>query len=149
MVWKPRVTVAAIIEREGRFLMVEEQVGSPNTAFNQPAGHLEEDESLQQAIIREVLEETAYPFIPQAISGIYRWIAPTGDTYLRVCFCGHVSKSTEQPLDDGIIASHWLSLAQIKVYSQRLRSPLVLDCINDYLAGDRYPLTLFKELDSH
>ncbi len=145
MVWKPRVTVAAIVERDGRFLMVEEHVGEPLSGFNQPAGHLEDEESLLQAVIREMLEETAFPFTPIAITGIYRWIAPTGDTYLRVCFCGEVGAKTAQPLDEEIIATHWLTLEEIKALNERLRSPLVIRCFEDYVAGERYPLTLFKE----
>lgn len=145
MVWTPRVTVAAIIEQDGHFLMVEEHVGKKQSAFNQPAGHLEEGESLLQAVSREVLEETAYPLTAESISGIYRWIAPTGDTYLRVCFCGSVGSPISQALDDDIIASHWLTLEQIESLGERLRSPLVIDCIKDYLANQRYPLSLFKE----
>jgi len=148
MVWTPRVTVAAIIEQQGHYLMVEEHVGGALSAFNQPAGHLEADESLEQAVIREVMEETGQPFKPQAITGIYRWIAPSsGETYLRVCFYGEVEKTmrTSTPLDKDIIATHWFTLDEITKLEERLRSPLVIRCIKDYLSGNRYPLSLFKE----
>jgi 8-oxo-dGTP pyrophosphatase MutT (NUDIX family) len=146
MVWKPRVTVAAVIENNGKFLLVEEDVGSAETVFNQPAGHLEKGESLIAAVTRETLEETGYEFEPSAVTGIYRWIAPSGDTYLRATFCGHSPHHRpNQALDEGIIAPHWLNLDEIKTLGPRLRSPLVLRCIEDYLSGQRYPTALLKE----
>lgn len=147
MVWTPRVTVAAVIEQQGRYLMVEEDVGEVSSAFNQPAGHLEAGESVVQAAIREVMEETGQQFTPQAITGIYRWIAPSsGETYLRVCFYGQATQAHPPvKLDTDIVATHWLTLDEITALKGRLRSPLVVTCIEDYLNGCRYPLSLFKE----
>ncbi|MDZ4260875.1 MAG: NUDIX hydrolase [Pseudomonadota bacterium] len=148
MVWKPNVTVAAVIEQNGKFLMVEEEQGLSETVFNQPAGHLDEGESIITATIRETLEETAYHFTPSAIVGIYRWIEPiSATTFLRVCFTGEVTAhDTHLELDDGIIAAHWLSLGEINQLTPRLRSPLVRRCIDDYLAGRRYPLELLADI---
>jgi ADP-ribose pyrophosphatase YjhB (NUDIX family) len=148
MVWKPNVTVAAVIEKDGKFLLVEEDQGLSETVFNQPAGHLDEGESLIHAAIRETLEETAYDFTPSAIIGIYRWIEPkSATTYLRVCFTGEVTvHDPNLELDDGIIAARWLTLDEINALTPRLRSPLVRRCIDDYLAGRRYPLALLADL---
>ena len=149
MVWKPNVTVAAVIERDGRFLLVEEDQGVSKTLFNQPAGHLDGGESLIHATIRETLEETAHSFAPNAIVGIYRWIEPnSATTYLRVCFTGEVhGHDPDLALDDGIIAAHWLTLDEINQFTPRLRSPLVRRCIDDYLAGRRYPLELLTDME--
>lgn len=143
MVWKPHVTVAAIIERENRFLMVEELAGG-GQQFNQPAGHLDENEELVAAVIRETLEETAWHFQPSALVGIYQWRHPgNGKTFLRLSFCGSVSGyEEERKLDSGILRSLWLTRAEIEGYSDRLRSPMVLRSIDDYLGGIRYPLSL-------
>ncbi|HHJ13895.1 MAG TPA: NUDIX hydrolase [Gammaproteobacteria bacterium] len=148
MVWKPRSTVAVICERDGRFLMVEEDVHG-EIRFNQPAGHLEDGESLVQAAIRECLEETAWHFEPAALVGLYRWRNPaSGDTYLRATFCGACrSHETERPLDQGIIAARWLDRDEILALGPRLRSPLVLRSIDDYLAGRRYPLELLVDVE--
>ena len=146
-IWHPHVTVAALVEREGKFLMVEESIDGKNV-FNQPAGHLEDGESLIDAVIRETQEETAWKFIPEALTGIYRWQHPeNGETFLRHCYSGSVSEhQPEQTLDDGIIRSHWLSYEALQQQQENLRSPLVLQCINDYLAGQRYPLDLIKDI---
>ncbi len=149
MVWKPNVTVAAVIEQEGRFLMVEEKApGVKRTVFNQPAGHLDEGESIINATIRETMEETAHSLIPTAIVGIYRWIEPkSATTFLRICFTGEITAhDLTAPLDDGIIAAHWLTLNEIHQLGPRLRSPLVRHCIDDYLAGRRYPLALLADI---
>lgn len=148
MIWKPRVTVAAIAEHNGRFLMVEEQVGG-EMLFNQPAGHLEDDESLIDAVIRECLEETAWHFRPQALVGLYRWRSThTGDTFLRAAFCGEcLQEDGSRALDPDITAVHWLSANEIRARSARLRSPLVLKSLDDYLRGKRFPLELLVELD--
>ena len=141
MVWMPHVTVAAVIEREGRFLLVEEETDD-GVRFNQPAGHLEADESLLEAVVREAFEETAYRFVPESLIGIYRWPHPTRDlTYLRFAFGGTVGERLAgQALDTGIIAPRWLSLEDIRARAPQLRSPLVLRCCEDGLAGCRYPL---------
>lgn len=148
MIWKPHVTVAAVVERDQRFLMVEELADS-RRVYNQPAGHLDEGESLLHAVVRETLEETAWTFTPDALVGIYRWQNPDNQaTYLRLCFSGACDRhDPSRALDDGIIAAVWLSRAELAA-STRLRSPLVLRCIDDYLAGIRYPLSLLSDIDS-
>ncbi len=149
MVWKPHVTVAAIAERDGRFLLVEERT-SEGRVYNQPAGHLEEGESLLDAVCRETLEETAWRFVPEAVCGIYLWRhEATAQTFLRVSFCGHVDHhQPDQPLDDGILATHWLTPAELRQHRQWLRSPLVLRSLEDYLAGARYPLGVLSHIES-
>lgn len=147
MVWKPHLTVAAIIEHNHRFLLVEEETSS-GLQFNQPAGHLEENEDLISAVKREVFEETAWHFEPDAIIAIQLWRKnPLTPTFVRICFSGHChSHNPKQPLDDGIVAAHWLSSEEIRAKNQQqlLRSPLVLLSIDDYLKGQRYPLCLLK-----
>ncbi|TVQ45240.1 MAG: NUDIX hydrolase [Gammaproteobacteria bacterium] len=135
------VTVAAITERAGRFLMVEERV-SGNAVINQPAGHLEPGESLVEAVIRETLEETAWALEPEAVTGIYLWQTPDQSrSFLRVAFAGQCrGHDPERTLDTGIIAAHWLTREDVAAQAARLRSPMVIRCIDDYLAGIRYPL---------
>lgn len=145
-IWKPSVTVAAIIERDGRFLFVEETTGD-GVRFNQPAGHLDPDESLLHAVRRETLEETAHDFTPTALVGTYlsRYVsARTGEqvTYLRFAFCGELGRLHDRPLDDGILRTVWMDLAELRACADRHRSPLVLQCVEDYLAGQRAPLSL-------
>ncbi len=145
MIWKPHVTVAAVVEQDDRFLFVEERLASDSPlVINQPAGHLDPDESLIEAAVRETLEETAYHFKPDALIGIYRWFPTHSEqTYLRFAFSGQVTGfDPERPLDVGIERCLWLSLAEIEAASSRLRSPLVLRAVKDYLAGRRYPLAL-------
>lgn len=151
MVWKPHVTVAAIIEQDQRFLLVEEQT-SNGLQFNQPAGHLEDGEDLVAAVRREVQEETAWQFEPEHIIAIQLWRKNADSpSFMRVCFSGHChSHNPNQALDDGIIANHWLTRKQIETERHRLRSPLVLISIDEYLAGQRHPLSLltsFIDLD--
>ena len=147
MIWKPDVTVAAVIEREGRFLMVEERVGR-SLVINQPAGHLEPNESLIEATVRETLEETAWRFEPETVCGVYLWRHPERDvTYLRVAFAGRVTEQLqERSLDQGIQQALWLSRDELLQRATELRSPLVLRCIDDYLSGNRYPLELLTHL---
>lgn len=147
MVWKPDVTVAAVVEREGRFLLIEEHV-SNRLVFNQPSGHLEFNESLTEAVIREALEETAWTFVPQAIVGIYLWQHPERNTsYLRVTFTGHVTQHhLERRLDRGIRRTLWLTREEVVQRSAKLRSPMVLQSIDDYLAGKRHPLELLTQM---
>jgi len=146
-IWKPHATVATIIERDKRFLMVEE-VANGKTVYNQPAGHLDPRESLVEAAIRETQEETAWRFTPEYISGIYRWDQPnTGKCFLRVAFVGSCDEHIEnQPLDKGIIRALWLSHKELIEKTDKLRSPLVLRCIDDYLAGKKYPLELLTDI---
>ena len=145
--WTPRVTVAAIIEKDGRFLVVEEAPGQ-QSVINQPAGHLEKGESLLAAVVREVQEETAWQFEPEAVTGIYRWAHPDKDlTYLRFCFSGKVhSHDPQQVLDNAIINTHWLSREELS--ARPLRSPLVLRCLDDYLAGQRFPLAICHDIEA-
>lgn len=147
MTWKPDVTVAAVVEREGRFLLVEERVGT-RLVYNQPAGHLEHGESLLDAVVRETAEETGWQFLPEAVVGVYLWHAPSGAdrvrrSFLRVAFRGDVvNHDPLRPLDDGIERAVWLARPQIAAQASRLRSPLVLRCIDDYASGRRFPLEL-------
>ena len=144
MVWKPSVTVAAVIERDGHFLFVEEKIDG-RLVLNQPAGHLDPGESLVDACRREVLEETAHRFDPQGLVGVYRWHYAAKDvTFLRFCFFGKVGKAEPRPLDKEIVAVHWLSAADLKRRSAEHRSPLVQKCVDDYLAGRRIPLDVFS-----
>lgn len=142
-VWKPNVTVAAVVQRDGRFLLVEEETDA-GLCFNQPAGHLECGESLVEAVVREALEETAYDFRPTHLVGIYNWRHPNKDvTYLRFAFAGDlVGWGPERKLDAGIVAARWLALDEVRATRARHRSPLVLRCIEDWIAGKRGSLDL-------
>ncbi len=142
-IWKPHVTVAAILEQDGRFLLVEEET-SQGLKFNQPAGHMEAHESLQQAVVREALEETAYDIEPEFLVGVYRWhAAHANTTYLRFAFAGKILRHHPgQKLDTGIVRAVWMTLDEIRATTERHRSPLILQCVEDYLAGKRYPLEL-------
>ncbi|MCX7897757.1 MAG: NUDIX hydrolase [Rhodocyclaceae bacterium] len=142
-IWRPHVTVAAVIERDGRFLLVEEET-SEGLRLNQPAGHLDEGESLWRGCQRETLEETAYHFEPQALIGVYQWRNPeSGVTYLRFAFSGELGPyEADRPLDVGIVRTVWLAREEIAARRAQHRSPLVWRCIEDYLAGRRYPLEL-------
>jgi len=137
------VTVAAIAEREGRFLVVEEETDE-GVRLNQPAGHLEPEESLIEAVVRETLEETAYGFVPRSLLGVYRWRHPAkGISYVRFAFVGEVTgPETGRALDAGILRALWLTPAELSAQAARHRSPLVQRCIQDYLAGRRFPLDL-------
>ena len=150
MVWKPHVTVAAIIERDHRFLFVEEHTAS-GLKFNQPAGHLEPDEDFITAVKREVYEETAWQFEPEYLVSIQLWRKnPEHPTFLRLCFSGQChSHEPEKALDEGIVATHWLSHAEIVAQHHRLRSPLVLLSLDNYLDGQQYPLSLLKNFLDH
>ena len=143
MIWKPNVTVAAVVQRDGKFLLVEEET-DVGLAFNQPAGHLECGESLVEAVVREALEETAYHFVPTHLVGIYNWRHPQKDvTYLRFAFGGDLRGfHPERVLDAGIVAARWLDAEEVRATAARHRSPLVLRCIEEHLAGKRYPLEI-------
>jgi 8-oxo-dGTP pyrophosphatase MutT (NUDIX family) len=149
MTWKPHATVAAVIERDGRFLMVEEE-SEGEIVYNQPAGHLDPNESLLEAAVRETREETGWNFHPQHLIGVYRWVhGPTNRTYLRVCFSGECDDyQPHQPLDEGILQTLWLSRDELLAENARLRSPLVMRCIEDYLAGHRYPIQILADIPS-
>jgi len=143
MIWKPNVTVAAVVMRDGKFLLVEEETEA-GLAFNQPAGHLEAGESLIDAVIRETLEETAYHFKPTHLIGVYNWKHLGKDvTYLRFAFGGELRGfEAERELDEGIVAARWLTLDEVKATQARHRSPLILRCIEDQMAGKTAPLDL-------
>jgi 8-oxo-dGTP pyrophosphatase MutT (NUDIX family) len=145
-VWKPSVTVAAVIEQDGRFLLIEEET-SDGVRINQPAGHLDPFESLQEAVVREVLEETAHDFTPTALVGMYMSTYHSKHraadvTYLRFAFCGQAGKKHERELDQGILRAMWMTRDEIVASRDRHRSPLLLQCIDDYLRGQRAPLEL-------
>jgi len=149
--WKPNVTVAAIIEKEGRYLLIEEHT-QEGLRLNNPAGHLDPQESLMHACIREALEETAYAFQPEALVGVYlsRFQRPATHediTYVRFAFCGQVGEvNPALTLDTGIVRTLWMTLDQVRASADRHRSPLVLRCIEDHAAGQRFPLeTLFTD----
>lgn len=142
--WSPRVTVAALIERQGRYLLVEEQT-SAGLQLNTPAGHLEPGESLQDAAVREALEETACRFTPTALLGVYLAASPNSrgehNTWLRVAYCGEASDPLPgQALDSGIVRTLWLTADEVRDSRARHRSPLVWRCVQDHQQGRRYPL---------
>lgn len=147
--WKPSVTVAAVIEREGRFLLVEEHTAE-GLRLNNPAGHLDPGESPEQAVVRETLEETMRAFQPEALLGIYlsrfqRAATDEDVTYMRLAYCGSVGE--ELPglqLDSGIVRTLWMTLDELRASRERHRSALLLRCVEDYVAGRRYPLGLVQ-----
>jgi 8-oxo-dGTP pyrophosphatase MutT (NUDIX family) len=144
--WKPSVTVAAVVERGGRYLMVEE-LTREGLRLNNPAGHLDPGESLEQAVVREVLEETACRFTPEALVGVYlsRFRRQDGEdvTYLRFAFSGSVGEpDPARKLDDGIVRTLWMTPDELRASQARHRSPLVLQSLDDHLAGRRFPLQL-------
>lgn len=155
--WLPHVTVAAIVERDGRFLVVEEHTAN-GLRLNQPAGHLEAGETLLQAVIRETLEETAHPFAPEALVGMYmthfeRPDGRNGDgngvgsgvTYLRFTYCGAGgAPDPARALDPDIVRTLWMSADELRACAERHRTPLVMQCIDDYLAGRRFPLDFVR-----
>jgi 8-oxo-dGTP pyrophosphatase MutT (NUDIX family) len=143
---RPVVTVASIVEREGRFLLVEEETRS-GLKINQPAGHLEPRETLTAAAAREALEETGWRVRPTALIGIYRWEAPdTGATFVRFSFAAEAHEhDASRALDIGIARALWMSYEEIVARRADHRSPLVLRCIDDYRAGMRWPLDLLRE----
>ena len=142
MVWCPHVTVAAVLEQHGKYLFVHEN-STDGPVINQPAGHLEQDESLTEAIRREVLEETARTFTPTHLVGIYQYQTPRRDTtYLRFAFGGEFTEQTSQSLDPDIIETLWLDREGLEAHPANLRSPLVLQTLDDYEAGQTYPLEL-------
>ena len=141
----PRVTVAAVVERDDRWLVVEE-VADGETVFNQPAGHVDDGESIVAAVVRETLEETGWRFAPDALVGIYRWVKPDdGTTFIRFAFAGElVEQAADGPLDADIVATHWLTRDELAARARR--SPLVLRCIDDHAAGNRHPLSLLQDV---
>ena len=148
-IWKPNVTVAALIERDGRYLLVEEET-EQGIRLNQPAGHLDENESLVDACAREALEESAWQFQPAALVGIYQWQRPQKDiTYLRFAFAGILgSFDADRKLDTGILRTLWMTPEEIRASQDRHRSPLIWQCVDDHRNGHRYPLSLLHHYES-
>ena len=146
MRFTPHVTVATVVENHGRFLLVEEMADN-RAVFNQPAGHLEADESLIQAALRETLEETGWDIELTGVVGIYLYTAPSnGVTYQRVCFAGKaLQQRPDYPLDEGIIGPRWLTRDELAAQPERWRSELVLRCIDDYLSGQHFALSLIRD----
>ena len=152
MVWKPNVTVAAVVQRDGKFLLVEEETDA-GLAFNQPAGHLEPDESLLDAALRETREETGWEVRLTAFVGAYQWQAPArpgesaGRHYLRFAFAAEpLAHDPARPLDEGIVQALWLTPSELRAAEDRHRSPLVWRAVADYLSGRRHPLSLLAQL---
>jgi len=150
--WQPDVTVATIVVRDGRFLMVEEDVRGV-LVLNQPAGHLEPDETLIEAARRETLEETGWEVEPTAFVGAYQWKAPVGADgnrgrhYLRIAFAAELGQHhPHRPLDDGILRALWLSPDELLAEKARHRSPLVWRTVADFLAGRRFPLNALNHV---
>ena len=146
MRWLAHVTVATIVEDQGHFLLVEEMSADNKQVFNQPAGHLEANETLLEAAVRETLEETGWDVELTGVTGIYLYTAPSnGVTYQRVCFAARpLRHHPERALDNGILGARWMTRAELAGQPERWRSHLVLRCIDDYLAGERFPLTLIR-----
>lgn len=151
MIWKPNVTVAAVIEQDGKYLLVEEIPNGVDVRLNQPAGHLEPGESIIHACSREVLEETGHTFLPEALTGIYHWHSVHNDTtYLRFAFTGRVTDfDPDRELDSGIIRATWLGIDEIRSKQASHRSPMVMQCIEDYLAGKIHPLNILMYYDQY
>jgi ADP-ribose pyrophosphatase YjhB (NUDIX family) len=144
---RPAVTVATVVEREGRYLFVEEQTKS-GLKLNQPAGHLEAAETLSSAAARETVEETGWTVEPTSLVGIYRWQAPDdGATFVRFAFAATpAAHDAARLLDEGIVRAVWLTYAELLACKTKHRSPLVLRCVDDYRAGRRVPLDLITEI---
>ena len=145
--WQPDVTVATVVVRDGRLLCVEER-SNGNLVINQPAGHLEPDESLLQAAVRETREETGWNVRVTHVVGAYQWKAPeTGRHYMRFAFAAEpVDEIPDAKLDEGIVRALWLTPQELQAEAARHRSPLVWRCVADYLGGSRYPLSLVQQL---
>jgi len=142
-IWKPNVTVAALVESAGKFLLIEEET-TRGACYNQPAGHLEPGESLVAGAIRETLEESAYHFAPRALLGVYHYRNESNNViYMRFAFTGETTgHDVRRKLDTGIIRAVWMTAEEIRACTERHRTPLVMRCVEDYLAGRRYPLEL-------
>ncbi|OCR24407.1 NUDIX hydrolase [Pseudomonas syringae] len=146
MQWQAHVTVATIVEDQGRFLIVEELKGG-KAVLNQPAGHLDPDETLQNAAVRETLEETGWDVELTRVIGIYLYTAPSnGVTYQRICFAAKpLRHHPDYQLDDGIIGPLWLTRDQLQAEQDRWRSELVMRCVDDYLSGEHFSLSMLRD----
>ena len=149
MIWRPELAAAAIVQRDHRFLIVEEHIRGASV-FNQPAGHVNDGESIIDAVVRETLEETAWHFVPRALLGIYLWRNPAnGHSILRMAIIGDVTThDPSRKLDAPVVAAHWMERETLLAQSGKLRSPLVMRCIDDYLAGQRHDLAALNYLDA-
>ena len=147
--WKPSVTVAAIVERDGRYLLVEEETAE-GLRLNNPAGHLDPGETPEQGCAREAFEETGWRFTPEALVGVYlarfhRERSGEEITYLRFAYCGRLgAHDPGRALDEGIVRTLWMTPDEVRASTERHRSPLVLQCIEDHLAGLRHPLSVVQ-----
>jgi 8-oxo-dGTP pyrophosphatase MutT (NUDIX family) len=143
--WHPDVTVATVVVRDGKLLVVEEYAGSDRLQLNQPAGHLDPDETLAQAAVRETLEETGWDVALTGFIGVYQWTAPTGQEFLRFAFIGQaLGHHPDRKLDEGIERAVWMTPTELEASAERHRSPLVWKVVQDYLAGQRFPLSLVQ-----
>jgi 8-oxo-dGTP pyrophosphatase MutT (NUDIX family) len=146
--WAPHVTVTAVIEQDGRYLMVEERARG-QIVFNQPSGHLDSGESILEAVRREVLEETRRLFEPTHLLGQYLWRRPGGDSFLRTVLIGEAGEEDlSLPMDESIIDTHWFSLEELEARQDALRSPLVLAAVHDHRAGVRHPIDILRHVDA-
>lgn len=146
MTWHPHITVATIVEVDGRFLMVEESKGG-RLVLNQPAGHLDPDETLRHAAVRETLEETGWDVALRGVVGVYLYTAPSnGVTYQRICFAADpVRHHPERALDEGISGALWLTRDELTSQPERWRSELIMRCIDDYLTGPIFDLSVVRD----
>jgi len=144
--WHPHSTVATVVEQDGRFLIVEEMIEG-KILYNQPAGHLEAKETLEQGAMRETLEETAWDVRLTGVLGIYHYTAADGTCYIRTCYTAQtLQHHPERSLDTGVLRALWLSRADLEARKDQLRSEIVLRVVDDYLAGKTYPLDLITSL---
>ena len=145
MIWTPHATVAVVVEKDGKYLMVEE-ICHGETVYNQPAGHVDECESILDAATRETMEETGWKVKLDTFIGLYTYKAPSnGVTYYRMCFAATAIQKITDKLDTDIISEHWLSYDEIVNLKPQLRSPLVKQCIDDFINNEHYPLSLIVE----
>lgn len=145
-IWKPHIVVSAVIEEDGRFLLVEEREADGSLTLNQPGGLLEPGESLQQAVVREVLEESACEFCPEGFLGVYHLNYRMGNgediSYVRFAFTGRIGGRLNRMLDPDIVRTVWMTADEMAACPKRHRSAVVMQCIADYVAGQRAPLSL-------
>lgn len=147
MKWTPHITVAAVLERDQQFLFVQENIAGKRV-INQPAGHLEDNETILQATSREVLEETGWHYQPTSLVGIYHWKSPVdNETFIRFCFTGNlIEHDSDRKLDNVIEQVLWLSENELLQRAHEMRSPLVVRCIEDYLSGSRIDLSAINHI---